>query len=97
MLIAKGTNYKATQTLLRIMESKNFIGHEAQGRLFVFRPLVSRKTIDHLSVQALVSRNFPGSAAGLLMNLMEASPIKKTKLDELESIYLRVSKKTGAR
>jgi BlaI family transcriptional regulator, penicillinase repressor len=81
-------NYKTTQTLLRIMEKKSFIVHEAQGRVFVFKPLVSRKTIDHLSVQALVSRNFHGSAAGLLMNLLEAGPIKKTELDELEA-YIR--------
>ena len=85
-------NYKTTQTLLRIMEKKGFITHEAQGRVFVFRPLVSRKTIDHLSVQALVSRNFHGSAAGLLMNLMEASRIKKTELDKLEA-YIREYRK----
>jgi BlaI family penicillinase repressor len=89
-------NYKTTQTLLRIMEKKNFIAHEAQGRVFVFRPLVSRKTIDNLSVQALVSRNFHGSAAGLLMNLMEASPIKKTELDELEA-YIREYRKKQER
>lgn len=81
-------NYKTTQTLLRIMEKKGFITHEVRGRVFVFRPLVSRKTIDHLSVQALVSRNFHGSAAGLLMNLMEGSPIKKTEMDKLEA-YMR--------
>ena len=56
-------NYKTTQTLLRIMEKKRFIGHEVRGRVFVFRPLVSRKKIDHLCVQTLVSRNFRGSAA----------------------------------
>jgi BlaI family penicillinase repressor len=89
-------NYKTTQTLLRIMEKKSFIAHEAQGRVFVFRPLVSRKTIDHLSVQALVSRNFHGSAAGLLMNLMEASPIKKTELDALEA-YIREYRKKQER
>jgi predicted transcriptional regulator len=89
-------NYKTTQTLLRIMEKKAFITHEARGRVFVFRPLVSRKTIDHLSVQALVSRNFHGSAAGLLMNLMEATPIKKTELDELEA-YIREYRKKQER
>ena len=78
-------NYKTTQTLLRIMEKKGFITHEAQGRVFIFSPLVSRKAIDHLSVQSLLSRNFHGSAAGLVMNLLEASPIKKTELDELEA------------
>ncbi len=85
-------NYKTTQTLLRIMEKKGFILHEARGRVFVFRPVVSRKTIDDLSVQALVSRNFRGSAAGLLMNLLETTSIKKKELDDLEA-YLREYRK----
>jgi predicted transcriptional regulator len=86
-------HYKTTQTLLRIMENKEFISHEARGRVFVFRPLVSRKTIDQLSVQALVSRNFHGSAAGLLVNLLESSSIKKKELDELELLMREYRKK----
>jgi BlaI family penicillinase repressor len=86
-------HYKTTQTLLRIMENKEFISHEARGRVFVFRPLVSRKIIDQLSVQALVSRNFHGSAAGLLVNLLESSSIKKKDLDELESLMREYRKK----
>jgi predicted transcriptional regulator len=85
-------NYKTTQTLLRIMEQKGFITHESRGRVFVFKPLVSRKTIDHLSIQALVSRNFRGSASGLLINLLEATPIKKQQLDEVEA-YIREYRK----
>jgi predicted transcriptional regulator len=81
-------HYKTTQTLLRIMEKKGFITHENRGRVFVFRPLASRKVIDHLAVQALVSRNFHGSAAGLLINLLESSSIKRKELDELEA-YVR--------
>jgi BlaI family penicillinase repressor len=81
-------HYKTTQTLLRIMETKGFIAHESLGRVFIFRPLASRKTVDRLSVQALVSQNFHGSAAGLLSNLLESNAIKKNELDELES-YMR--------
>jgi predicted transcriptional regulator len=86
-------HYKTTQTLLRIMENKEFISHEARGRVFVFRPLVSRKSIDQLSVQELVFRNFHGSAAGLLINLLESSSIKKKELDELESLMREYRKK----
>jgi BlaI family penicillinase repressor len=86
-------HYKTTQTLLRIMENKGFIAHEYRGRVFVFRPLVSRKAIDQLSVQALVSRNFQGSAAGLLINLLESSSIKKNELDELESLMREYRKR----
>jgi predicted transcriptional regulator len=39
-----------------------------------------------------VSRNFRGSAAGLLINLLETSSIKKKELDELEA-YLREYRK----
>jgi predicted transcriptional regulator len=85
-------NYKTTQTLLRIMERKGFIAHESRGRVFVFRPLVSRKSIDHLSIQTLVSRNFRGSPAGLFINLLEASPIEKEQLDEVEA-YIREYRK----
>ena len=84
-------NYKTTQTLLRIMEQKGFITHESRGRVFVFKPLVSRKTIDHLSVQSLVSRNFHGSAAELVLNLLETSPIKNKELDALEALHSGVS------
>ncbi len=88
-------NYKTTQTFLRIMEQKRFITHESRGRVFVFKPLVSRKTIDRLSVQALVSRNFHGSAAELVVNLLETSPIKNKELDELEAYIREYRKKRG--
>ena len=86
-------NYKTTQTLLRIMENKGLIAHESRGRVFVFRPIVSRKVIDNLAVQTLVSRNFRGSAAGLLINLLESSPIKKKELDTLEAYIQEYRKK----
>ncbi len=88
-------NYKTTQTLLRIMEQKGFITHESRGRVFVFKPLVSRKTIDHLSVQSLISRNFHGSAAELVLNLLETSPIKNKELDALEGYIREYRKKRG--
>ena len=91
-LAKKKPNYKTTQTLLRIMEQKGFITHEAQGRVFIFRPLISRKTVDHGFVQALLLQNFRGSAAGLLVNLLEASPVDQKELDELEA-YLREYRK----
>jgi predicted transcriptional regulator len=83
--LRKRPNYKTTQTLLRIMEQKGFITHESRGRVFVFKPLISRKTIDQRSVQALLSQNFAGSATGLFLNLLEAATVKEKDLDELEA------------
>lgn len=86
-------NYKTTQTLLRIMEQKGFISHESRGRVFVFKPLVSRKTIDQWSVQTLLSRNFGGSATELLLNLLEAGTVKEKDLDKLEAQIQEYRKK----
>jgi BlaI family transcriptional regulator, penicillinase repressor len=91
-------NYKTTQTLLRIMEQKGMITHESRGRVFVFRPLIDRKTIDRRAVQALLSQNFGGSATDLFVNLLEASPVKEEELNELESYireYRRKSESAG--
>jgi len=90
--IKKRPNYKTTQTLLRIMEQKGFITHEPQGRVFVLRPLISRRTVDHGFVRTLLSQNFGGSASDLFVNLLEAAPIPKKELDELEE-YLREYRK----
>jgi predicted transcriptional regulator len=86
-------NYKTTQTLLRIMEQKGFISHEAKGRVFVFRPLISRRTIDHRSVQALLSQNFDGSPTELILNLLETATIKERELDDLEAQIREYRKK----
>ena len=77
-------NYKTTQTLLRIMEQKGFIAHESRGRVFVFKPLISRKTIDQRSVQTLLSQNFGGSATGLFLNLLEIGTFEENDLNALE-------------
>ncbi|MDR5729472.1 MAG: BlaI/MecI/CopY family transcriptional regulator [Terriglobia bacterium] len=87
-------NYKTTQTLLRIMEQKGFIEHELRGRVFVFKPLISRKTVDQQSVQSLLSRNFGGSATGLLLNLLETATVKEKDLDELEAQIRAYREKT---
>jgi predicted transcriptional regulator len=86
-------NYKTTQTLLRIMEEKGFIAHENRGRVFVFTPLISRKAIDKMSIQSLLSQNFGGSPTGLFVNLLEAAKVKETDLDDLEAQIREYRKK----
>ncbi|MDE2466578.1 MAG: BlaI/MecI/CopY family transcriptional regulator, partial [Alphaproteobacteria bacterium] len=58
----KRHNYKTTQTLRRIMEQKGFVRHEVNGRVSLFRQLVSRRTVDRNFVRALLAQNFGGSA-----------------------------------
>jgi BlaI family penicillinase repressor len=86
--------FNTVQTLLRIMEEKGFIAHENRGRVFVFTPLISRKAIDKLSIQSLLSHNFGGSPTGLFVNLLEAARVKEKDLDELEAQIREYRKKS---
>jgi BlaI family transcriptional regulator, penicillinase repressor len=79
-------NYKTTQTILRIMEEKGLVRHVSRGRVFVFEPCVTREQVGRLSVQTLLEQNFGGSPAELLINLLEAGPVKEAELEELESL-----------
>jgi BlaI family transcriptional regulator, penicillinase repressor len=79
-------NYKTTQTILRIMEEKGLASHTTGGRVFVFAPAVSREWVERLSVRNLLDQNFGGSPAKLLVNLLEAGPVKESELEELEAL-----------
>jgi len=87
-------NYKTTHTFLRIMEQKGFITHTVHGRTFLFKPLVTRESVDSLSVRTLLQTNFGGSPAGLLINLLEAVPAREEELDELESLIREFRQKS---
>ena len=79
-------NYKTTQTILRIMEEKGLVRHMNRGRVFVFEPCVSREQVGRLSVKTLLQQNFGGSPTELLVNLLEAGPVKESELEELEAL-----------
>ena len=79
-------NYKTTQTILRIMEEKGLVQHVSRGRVFVFTPCVTREQVGRLSVRTLMQQNFGGSPTELLVNLLEAGPVKEAELEELESL-----------
>lgn len=86
----KRHNYKTTQTLRRIMEQKGFVRHEVNGRVSLFRQLVSRRTVDRNFVRALLAQNFGGSASGLFLNLLESA---RTKRDRQLEKYLHEYRK----
>jgi predicted transcriptional regulator len=79
-------NYKTVQTVLRIMENKQFVSHSVRGRAFVYRPRVQRSEVSRSSLRSLLDRYFRGSRSELLVNLLENERINKSELQELERL-----------
>jgi len=82
-------NYKTVQSLLRIMEDKDFVQHKTRGRAFVFVPRVTREEVRAVSAKRLLDRNFQGSYAAMLVNLLDRNDVKEEELNELEALIQR--------
>lgn len=78
------TAHSTVQTLLRQLEAKGAIGHEAEGRTFVFFPKLKEDKVKRTATRDLLERAFGGSAGGLVAHLLKNEKLSRTELDELQ-------------
>ena len=57
--------HSTVQTLLRQLEAKGAVGHEEQGRTFVFFPLLKEDKVKRTATRDLLERVFGGNVGSL--------------------------------
>jgi BlaI family transcriptional regulator, penicillinase repressor len=82
-------NYKTVQSLLRIMENKGFVRHKTRGRAFIFISRMTRDEVGGVSAKRVLDRNFQGSYAAMLVNLLDRNHVKEQELNEIEALIQR--------
>ncbi len=75
--------YNTVSTILRILEKKGFVGHEAFGKSHRYYPLISEKDYRKSLTQNLVSKFFKGSGKSLVSELIAEKELDLESLDEL--------------
>jgi predicted transcriptional regulator len=70
-------------TMLRKMEDKGVVAHRAEGRQFIYRPIVSEVQVRRSMVGELVERLFGGDPKALVAHLVSEDEIDAEELDEL--------------
>jgi len=78
--------HSTVQTLLRKLEAKGAVGHEVEGRTFIFRPLVTEEEVRESATQELLGRVFDGSAFGLVAHIVKNEPVSREELAELRRL-----------
>lgn len=78
--------HSTVQTLLRQLEEKGMVTHEAAERVFVFRPLVDQPDVVGHAAHDLLTRMFDGSVAGLVSHLLRRERISPEELDRLREL-----------
>lgn len=81
--------HSTVQTLLRGLEDKRAVNHKAQGRTFVFFPLVAEDEFKSSASQELVQRVFGGNAADLVAHLLADESVSADELTELRALINR--------
>lgn len=81
--------YNTVSTIIRILETKEFLGHKAIGRGFVYYPIIEKETYTSQSLHKLMNGYFEGSFKSLVSFFVKENDMD---IKELESILKEVSK-----
>ena len=85
--------HSTVQTLLRGLEEKGSVSHEAEGRTFVFFPLVAEENFKQNATSDLVQRVFGGNAAKLVAHLLNDKNVSRKEISEIRKLIDKHGKK----
>ena len=85
--------YNTVQTLLRIMEEKNLVQHQVEGRAFIYSPLYTREA----SVRGFLNQVFDGATDQLVMTLLRTERLSARELERLQAMIEEARQKKAAR
>jgi BlaI family transcriptional regulator, penicillinase repressor len=77
---------KTARTMLARLVQKNVLGYEAQGRSYVYTPLVRETECVEAASESFVSRVFGGSLRPLLAHFVERQKLTDEDLAELQQM-----------
>ena len=78
--------HSTVQTLLRQLEAKGAVAHEANDRTFVFFPRLKEDKVKRTSARELLERVFGGSVGSLVAHLLNNEKLSRTELDEIHRL-----------
>jgi len=82
----RGLALTTIATMLTKMEKKGVVEHRAEGRRFIYRPLVSEGQVRRSMVSDLTSQLFRGDVTALVNHLLSEHDIDAGELSQLREM-----------
>lgn len=79
-------SYSTVQTILRILEEKEYVAHDKVVRAFIYRPLVDERQARRRALRHLASRLFNGSPSLLVLNVLHDEEMDPDELRRLKKL-----------
>jgi predicted transcriptional regulator len=76
--------YNTVSTIVRILEAKGFVSHEAYGKTHAYYPAVSREEYSNAYLKSFMGRYFGGSFKKMVSFFVEKNDIDLVAFDELQ-------------
>ncbi len=82
--------YNTVSTVVRVLEKKGYVGHNAMGGTYQYFPLVEKKNYTHSFMGNVLNNFFGGSISQMLCFF---SDTKSITIDELEDVIRIIKEK----
>ncbi len=84
-------SYSAVRAMLRVLEEKGHVKHQAEGLKYVYVPVVAREKAKRSAVKHLLDTFFGGSAEQIVAALLDVSATQLTR-EELDRMSAMIEK-----
>jgi len=81
--------YTSAATILRILEQKEFVVSEKQGKTFVYKPALTKDTYQTKTLRDLSDKLFDGTPASLVARLVDDQGMSEEALAEIRALLDR--------
>lgn len=78
--------YNTVSSVVRLLESKGFLGYKAYGKTYEYFPKITREQYRKRGFRQLLERYFDGSPKALLSFMTEEKHLTREELDELRRL-----------
>lgn len=88
--------YTTVLTILRNLESKGYVTHDADGKAHRYSPLIERDAARRSALQAMAGKFFKGSTAMLLTHLVADEKLSSDDVKRLRDMLSKRGRKSRA-
>jgi BlaI family transcriptional regulator, penicillinase repressor len=94
-VVSKKRNLKETsvRTILRRLEQKGYVKHEADGRAYVYRAVEPARGLAARAVRQIIDDFCRGSMEDLVSGMLEARVLSKAELESLDEFVQKHRRK----
>ncbi len=85
--------YNTVSTIIRILETKNFIAHEAYGKSHEYYPLISKEQYKNFATDKLLNGYFENSVESMFSFFVKKEKIDLAEADEILKLIEKLKNK----